>query len=482
MNRPRLILAGLSGGAGKSTLTLGLCRAWVRQGRKVQPFKKGPDYIDAAWMGLAACSTPTNLDPFLMPEPTLRALFWDRVLGGDVGVIEGNRGLFDGKDLAGSCSTAELARSLEAPVILIIDCTKMTRTAAAVVAGCLHFESGFELAGVICNRTAGDRHRRMLTQCIEEYTKVPVLGCLPKISPDPIPERHMGLMSNRELGDQESVLESLADIAEHYLDLDALWEIAGKASAPSDEKFPSGPLWPAPAPAPDSTAPADSVVIAYVRDAAFWFYYEENLEALRRAGAELVEISLLETADWPEFSGLYIGGGFPETLALQLAKNTTVRQRIRSLAEMGLPIYAECGGFMYLGQHLVYQGERYPMAGVFPVSTECSDKPQGLGYVQAVVEHQSPFFSVGDVLMGHEFHYSHCVPEDGAVLTLALKMDRGQGLLAGYDGLVHKNTYAAYTHIHALGVPQWAPNFIAAARHYQGSASGGLRTFLKKGS
>ncbi len=461
MNRPRLILAGLSGGAGKSTLTLGLCRAWVRQGRKVQPFKKGPDYIDAAWMGLAAQTTATNLDPFLMPEPTVRALFWDKVVTGDVGVIEGNRGLFDGKDLSGSCSTAELARSLEAPVILILDCTKMTRTAAAVVAGCLHFESGFELAGVICNRTAGDRHRQMLIQCIQEYTKVPVLGCLPKISPDPIPERHMGLMSDRELGDQDPVLESIADVVEKHIDLDALWQIACKAKAPSDAKFPSGPLWPAPAPT------QEPVVIAYVRDAAFWFYYEENLEALRRAGAELVEISLLETEDWPDFCGLYIGGGFPETLALQLARNATVRQRVRSLAEMGLPIYAECGGFMYLGQHLIYQGERYPMAGVFPVSTECGDRPQGLGYVQAVVEHANPFFSVGDELMGHEFHYSHCLAEDGSVLTLSLKMQRGQGLLAGYDGLVYKKTYAAYTHIHALGVPQWAPNFVNAARQYQ---------------
>ncbi len=461
MNRPRLILAGLSGGAGKSTLTLGLCRAWVRQGRKVQAFKKGPDYIDAAWLSLAAQNTATNLDPFLMPEPTLRALFWDKVVAGTVGVIEGNRGLFDGKDLAGSCSTSELARSLEAPVILVLDCTKMTRTAAAVVAGCLHFETGFELAGVICNRTAGDRHRQMLKQCIEEYTKVPVLGCLPKISPDPIPERHMGLMSDRELGDQDAILEGIADIIEKHVDLDALWTIACKAQPPSDDKFPSGPLWPAAVPADEP------VTIAYVRDSAFWFYYEENLEALRRAGANLVEISLLDMAEWPDFSGLYIGGGFPETLALELAKNSVVRQRVRSLAEMGMPIYAECGGFMYLGQHLIFQGERFPMAGVFPVSTECGERPKGLGYVQAVVEHATPFFSKGDVLVGHEFHYSHCVAEDGSVLTLSLKMDRGQGLLAGYDGLIYKNTYAAYTHIHALGVPQWAPNFVDAARKYE---------------
>ncbi len=464
MHRPRLILSGLSGGAGKTILSLGLCRAWTRAGHSVQPFKKGPDYIDAVWLGLAARAPASNLDPFLMPPERLKALFCQRSRRGDISLIEGNRGLFDGKDLLGSCSTAEIARLLQAPVLLALDCTKMTRTAAAIVAGCKAFEPELNLAGVILNRTANDRHRDILTRSIEHYTGLPVLGALPKLPDNPIPERHMGLVSNREYAGHEAILDELADIAERYLDMERILDVA-KAAPPLPEAFASAPLWP-------RAAGRGSVLIGYVRDAALWFYYEENLEALRQAGAELVELSLLSDAPWPELNGLYLGGGFPETQAKALAQHAGVRQRVRMLAESGLPVYAECGGFMYLGESIVCDGETYPMAGVFPVRTTIRSKPQGLGYVQATVAHANPFFTPGQTIQGHEFHYSDCLPADGAVLTLALKLDRGTGLLAGYDGLVYKNTFAGYVHIHALGVPEWAPNFVEAARRQRDGCRG----------
>lgn len=459
MNKPRLILAGLSGGAGKTILTLGLCRAWKRQGYKVKPFKKGPDYIDAAWLGLAAKAPSTNLDPFLVQPEKLPAIFWNELAQYDVGVVEGNRGIFDGKDLTGSCSTAEISRILDIPLILIVDCTKMTRTVAALVKGVKDFEPDLNLAGVILNRTAGDRHRAILKECVEHYTGVPVMGCLPKIKPNPIPERHMGLTSDREYEGQQA-LETVADIAEEFLDLDAMWLAANKTPpAPLDvdsiELYPKNPQY-------------HNVPIGYIRDDAFWFYYQENLEALRAAGANMVELSLLDTREWPDIYGLYLGGGFPETLAAKLAENTRARQRVRSLAEMGAPVYAECGGFMYLGESITYKGETFPMSGVFPVATKLLPKPQGLGYVESEVVHDNPFFKTGSTVRGHEFHYSRCIAPDGAVLTLGLKMQRGEGLLAGFDGLIYKNTFAAYTHVHALGAPEWAPNFVDAAARFGG--------------
>jgi len=458
MHRPRLIIAGLSGGAGKTTVSLGIARAWSRAGHTVVPFKKGPDYIDAAWLGLAARNTASNLDPFLMPEDSLRALFWNKAIHADICCIEGNRGLFDGKDLEGSCSTAALARLLKTPIILVMDCTKMTRTAAAIVCGCMQFEKGVPLAGVICNRVAGERHRSMLRQCIEHYAKIPVIGMLPKAA-TAISERHMGLVSSHEQQDHEALLENLADVVEKNCNMDLLWKAANKAPDEPKARNLAAALWPA-----DQATPATPVGV--VKDPSFWFYYEENIEALRRAGARIIEISLLEDAEWPDISGLYIGGGFPELHAETLARNSRVRQRVRQLVEMGMPVYAECGGFMYLCESILNQGQSLPMAGVFPVTIELMPRPQGLGYVQASVDQDSPYFSKGATLPGHEFHYSRAHAADGAELTFSLKLDRGEGILAGLDGLLHKQTFASYTHIHALGVPQWAHNFVAAASHF----------------
>lgn len=457
---PRIVVAGLSGGTGKTIVSLGLAHAWSRRGLDVRPFKKGPDYIDAAWLGHAAGKNCTNLDPYFLSPDTVRALFHVRAAECDMAVIEGNRGLFDGKDEHGSCSTSELARQLDAPVILAIDCTKMTRTVAAIVQGCTAFEPGLRLAGVICNRTAGERHRSVLRKSIETHTDIPVLGMLPKME-NPIPERHMGLVPDQEYAAESytgyaQALDSIAHVAEDWLDMDAIFAagVAAPKLAP-----PSVSLW--------STEPAPKGVrIGYVHDDAFWFYYQENLEALEHAGAELVRLSLLDDEPWPDIHGLYIGGGFPETWAARLAANTDKRAKVRELSRAGMPIYAECGGFMYLCEFLEYQGERYPMSGVFPVSTSFCVRPQGLGYTEATVAAENPFYAVGEKLCGHEFHYSRCVSDDPQGLSFALKMDRGKGMHDGRDGLIRDNTYAGYNHIHALAVPGWAPAFVQAAQRF----------------
>jgi cobyrinic acid a,c-diamide synthase len=461
---PRLVLAGLSGGAGKTIVSLGLARAWADAGLRVKPFKKGPDYIDAAWLGLAARHPSTNLDPGLMERDPLAALFLEKAAGAAISLVEGNRGLFDGKDVTGSCSTAELARTLRAPVALVIDCTKMTRTVAAIVQGCASFEPDIALAGVILNRTAGERHRSLLRRAIEEYTDVTVLGALPKLKQNPIPERHMGLWSDRELdGDSDAALGELGRTMADCLDLERLLDEA--RSAPVLPR-PDVDIWPRPEPGPQPT-------IGYVHDAALWFYYPENLEALERAGARLVRLSLLDDAPWPELHGLYLGGGFPETLAERLAANQARREAVRGLVFAGLPVYAECGGFMYLCERLEYEGRSWPMAGVFPLETGFCERPQGLGYTEAEVREDTPFFAAGDIVRGHEFHYSRCVRPGGAEnLRFALRMLRGNGMLDGRDGLRSQRTHAGYNHIFALGTPQWAPNFVRAARAYMLQTSG----------
>ena len=451
---PRIVLAGLSGGTGKTIVSLALARAFKRAGKVVASFKKGPDYIDAQWLGLAAdCQCP-NLDPYFHTSEIIRSLFFHKSSGADISLVEGNRGLFDGMDEHGSCSTAELARMLHAPVVLAIDCTKMTRTVAAIIQGCVSFEPDLHLAGVILNRTAGERHRSVLRKSIETHTDIPVLGMLPKIASNPIPERHMGLMSDQEHDvPAQAALDGLATMAEEWLDLDAIQHVAEEASD----------FGPVPPPIFPGNPAEKRVRIGYVHDASLWFYYPENLEALEHAGAELVRLSLLSDEPWPDIDGLYLGGGFPEVFADRIASNTHILKHIRSLSESGLPIYAECGGFMVLCESLEINGASHAMAGVFPVGTAFCPRPQGLGYTEAEAVLSNPFFPVGSRILGHEFHYSLCVSEGSSNLRPALKMIRGKGGGIGHDGFLYKNTLAGYNHIHALAVPGWAEAFVAAA-------------------
>lgn len=523
MNLSRIVIAGLSGGSGKTLVSLGVVRALARSGLAIKPCKKGPDYIDAWWLALAAGHPATNLDPYFLDAAMLRSLFWTQcglvgdanpvcsastAIRYDMAVIEGNRGLFDGRDLSGSCSTAELARILGAPVVVVMDCTKMTRTAAAIVSGLRHFEQGVHIAGVILNRTAGPRHRTVLRETIEHYTDVPVLGVLPKIADNPIPERHMGLVSGMEHEECVAGLDKVADIMSEHVDLHRLRQVACAAPPPQG---PVADLWSllpgAQTSTPDKQSPSnpnqddaaqgqaaqgdaarrdpvphaeqsDRPRIGYVHDAALWFYYEENLLALRHAGAELVRLSLLDGAGWPQLDGLYLGGGFPETLAARLSANRPALDRLRGLSESGLPIYAECGGFMVLGRSIVMDGTEHPMADIFPVRTVFHAKPQGLGYVDAAAVLENPFHPVGTTFRGHEFHYSRCVPCNDATgtpgapavpsaLHLTAQSGHVTGMGDGRDGLLLRNTLAAYTHIFAPAVPHWAPAMVRAARAFR---------------
>jgi cobyrinic acid a,c-diamide synthase len=462
-SRPRLIIAGMRGGSGKTTATLAVIAGLRALGHTVSPFKKGPDYIDAGWLSVAAGSSCYTLDPFLIPPAALLKSFSARHIH-DIAIIEGNRGLHDGKDVQGSCSTAEVAKLLDCPVLLVVDCTKMTRTAAALVLGCMRFDEAVQVKGVVLNQVSGNRHAVIVREAIEKYCGIPVVGVVPRMKAGEMPERHMGLTPHQEHDDVSRALRQAEKIARQHLDMPSIATIIGESG-----EFTSGETAAVAALPASSPAGGPSVRIGVLKDAAFQFYYPENLEELAARGAEIVEIDALHAAELPSIDALYIGGGFPETNALRLAENRSFRDSVKRAAERGLPVYAECGGLMFLGEALIVDGVRHPMSGVFPLTFAMNKRPQAHGYSIAAVRGDNPFYDVGTRLNGHEFHYSSTEsyhPADG--ITFAFHMERGEGILQKQDGICYRNVLATYTHIHALGTPEWADGMIRKAREYHG--------------
>lgn len=468
MDIPRIIIAALRGGAGKTILSIGIIAAWTNLGKRVAPFKKGPDYIDAGWLALAAGRPCYNLDTFMIKEDQVLNSFLSHSINRDIAVIEGNRGLYDGIDVEGSTSTAELAKLLKTPVVLCIDCTKTTRTMAAVVSGCIQFDPDVKIKGVILNRVAGPRHENILRKSIEHHCGIPVLGAVPKLGKQNFPERHMGLIPTPEHTWANNSIETASQTASKYLDLDAIEKIANESAKSSIIQHPaqsvanikhqtSSP----------SVAEHPKPRIGIIKDSAFQFYYPENIEALISLGAETVFISPFTSDSIPPVDALYIGGGFPETHAEELTQNVKFRQDLKALAEDGLPIYAECGGLMYLGKELVLDEKSYPMADVLPVVFGFSKRPQGHGYTIITVERENPYFKVGTEIRGHEFHYSQVLKWLGDDNDLAFNMKRGTGFINKKDGICYKNVLATYTHIHALGTPSWANALVQNAVSYR---------------
>jgi cobyrinic acid a,c-diamide synthase len=463
-NFPRVVISALRGGSGKTIVSIGLIAALKASGNSVAPFKKGPDYIDAGWLALAAGRPCYNLDTFLLSAETIRRSFCSHSAAERLAVIEGNRGLYDGIDLEGATSTAELAKLLQAPVVLCLDCTKTTRTMAAVVCGCVGFDPAVAIRGLILNRVAGARHESILRRSIEHYSGVPVIGALPKFGREIFPERHMGLVPTPEHGWAADAIDAMAQAAARHIDLEALSRIA--RSAPCVDPVCAGIPGAHPAFAAEPSA-APLVRIGVLRDAAFQFYYPENLEALAATGADIAALSPLADADLPDIDALYIGGGFPETHAAELAANTSFNRQLRTRVEEGLPVYAECGGLMYLGEAIEVEGRRYAMTGVLPVAFGLCKRPQGHGYTVVAVEGENPFFPAGTEIRGHEFHYSRVLGWTGRDGDLVFRMRRGAGIHGGRDGILYKNVLATYTHIHALGTPGWAAALVRNAAAFR---------------
>jgi len=464
---PRLTIAGLGGDTGKTSISVGLCRAWQKKGYKVIPFKKGPDYIDMGWLSRGAGHPCYNFDLFLMSKDQVLSSFALNTKQAEIAVIEGNRGLYDGMDIEGSVSTAELAKLLRSPVVLIVDCTKVTRTVAALVLGCQLFDPDVPIKGVILNRLGGGRHEALIRKSIERFCRLPVVGAIPRLTNITFPGRHLGLVPPQEHPMAEEAINTASHIVEKYLDIEKLWEIAQEA-----QPLPPHPSLPLEGGGQgrgcELRTPNSELRIGVIRDSAFQFYYQENIEALKRAGASLIEFSALTDDLPPAINALYIGGGFPETHAAALSANEKLRKAIKKSAENGLPIYAECGGLMYLGEELIWEGKTYPMAGVLPIVIGVSKKPQGHGYSIIAVEAPNPYFKTEQILHGHEFHYSHVLSmteKDG--VYFAFKIERGQGVINKMDGLCYKNVLATYTHLHALGTREWVDGIISTAVAYK---------------
>ncbi len=481
-----MIIAALRGGSGKTVLSIGILAALKKAGKSVAAFKKGPDYIDAGWLALATGRPCYNLDAFLLSREDNLNSFRSHSVQSDIAVIEGNRGLYDGIDLEGSTSTAELAKLLACPVILCVDSTKITRTMAAVVSGCCQFDPDVMLKGVILNRVANARHERKLRDSIEHYCGIPVVGAIPKLGEQYFPERHLGLVPTIEHDWAAKSIEAISAIVEQHVDLAAIVAIANSApaletedrsrnaevgmrnaevevgqQATRNQEAETGDQQPV------SSIEKPLVRIGIIKDSAFQFYYPENIDALSKGGAEVVFISPLKQKELPELDALYIGGGFPETHAGQLAENKNFSARLKDLADNGFPIYAECGGLMYLGENLVLEGESFPMAGILPLSFDFYKRPQGHGYTIVKVEGQNPYYEIGTEIRGHEFHYSRVSKWAGQKGDLVFRMQRGAGIEKDRDGIVYKNVLATYSHVHALGTPQWAPALIRNAINFK---------------
>ena len=468
MELPRLVISAPHRSSGKTTVSIGLCAALRRAGLEVQPFKKGPDFIDPMWLTAASGRDCRNLDQFMMGDEEILRSASRNGAGAGIAVIEGNMGLFDSIDVEGRGSTSDLARQLEAPVILVVNTRNMTRSIAPLIQGFTGFEPDIRIAGVILNKVSGPRHEDKLRKVLERYTDIEVVGALRRRPEIEIIQRHLGLQPAREALGSAEVVAQIEKIIAAGVDLDRVRAIA--ASAPP---LAGGEAAPLPLAGKETTTPPlagrqtagsphpePSIRLGVAQDRAFTFYYPENLEALRLARAELVPFSPMADEKLPQVDGLYIGGGFPEVFMKELEENSALRAGIRSAVEAGMPVYAECGGLMYLSGKMSWQGKAREMVGALPCDIVMHEKPRGHGYMELEAEGAGGWFEPGLKIRGHEFHYSEVVGLDAEKTGFAYRILRGTGVDKNHDGILYRNVLASYTHLHSLGSPGWAEGFV----------------------
>lgn len=503
----RLFLSATRKSSGKTIIAVGIIAAFAQRGFQVKPFKKGPDYIDPMWLAAAAGNACINLDFHTMNAEEIRGAYHRHAASGDFAVIEGNKGLFDGVDLGGADSNAALAKILSAPVLLVIDARGMTRGIAPLLIGYQTFDPAIRIAGVILNHVGGARHESKLRAAVEKYTDIAVVGAVHASRDLQIAERHLGLITNREASAATTIIQRIATAIAAQVDICALRDIAARAA----------PLCASPSPQSitnsitqsitQSTAQSSDITIAIARDAAFGFYYADDLLAFEACGARLLPFDTMNDATLPESDGLYIGGGFPETHAAALAGNATMRAAVKHFVECGAPVYAECGGLMYLAQNLTWSGKTHAMAGALPLRVEMTDRPVGRGYVVLEetnhglwraqhenmakadtnstanrMDNSTANRTVADIhidisaeIPAHEFHYSRVLdlPQEPSSnsspwLTdetrFAYRVKRGYGINGRFDGLVYRNTLANYSHFRNTAANPWVQQFVDFVR------------------
>ncbi|MDW6093979.1 cobyrinate a,c-diamide synthase [Vibrio rhizosphaerae] len=449
------LIGGTSSGCGKTTLTLGLLRAFRRRGLAVQPFKVGPDYIDTAWHSRVSGTLSRNLDEFMLPQAVLLNTFYPRVAQVDVAIIEGVMGLYDGYGTDPHyCSSAGMAKQLACPVILVIDGKAVSTSAAATVLGFQQFDPTLNIAGVILNQVNSDNHFDLLKTAIERYTGIPVIGCLPNLKEIELPSRHLGLVTAQEQAAYDEVWDQLAVEIEQHLDLDLLLQCSVLPPAPVADNTLALAL----------QGQGDGLTLAMAYDEAFNFYYQDNLDLLASSGVRIVRFSPLQDQVLPEADLIYIGGGFPELYAERLSANQPMLAAFKRAHEQGVAIYAECGGLMYLGESLFDQsGQKYPMCGIFPGYSTMTTSLKRFGYCQVSANHDVLIAPQGQVIRGHEFHYSEFTTELTPVFTCTKERD-GQVLQQWQGGYQINNTLASYLHVHFGQNPDLLLNWIRRGR------------------
>jgi cobyrinic acid a,c-diamide synthase len=438
-----IVIGGTHSGVGKTTITLGMIGALRRRGLIVQPFKVGPDFIDPLHHGHAAGRPSRNLDGWMLSAESNRQRFAAATADADVAVVEGVMGLYDGSEgKSDRGSTAEMAKLLDLPVVLVVDAAAMARSAAALIHGYVSFDPAVRVAGVILNNVGGEAHANMIRDAVGDST--PILGALPHMADMVIPERHLGLYLPHE--GRRDYLEQAANLVETHIDIDQLLSMTRL-------ERPSSPVV--------TARPEPRVRIGVARDEAFCFYYADNLELLAQAGAELVEFSPIRDPMPPDLDGLYVGGGYPELHAKELAENSRARTAIREFAAAGGPIYAECGGLMYLGEHLRVGDEVYPQCGVLPLSTTMP-APLKLAYVE--VETTGGLFGAGRSARGHLFHRSEISGEEPGSRCYKVQTSRGE---QGEEGYHDRNVLASYIHLHFASDPSLASAMVERCEEFR---------------
>lgn len=461
---PRLLLAAPMSGSGKTTITAGLIAALTARGLSVAPFKCGPDYIDPGYHALASGRACFNLDAWLTPPEQIAGILARRSAGADLALIEGVMGLFDGYSGADDTgSSAHIARLTSTPVLLVIDARAMARTAAALVAGLRDFDRQISIAGVILNRVGSQRHAQMVQEAVEGSVGVPVIGYLQRDDALALPERHLGLIPVAEPGRWQAWLSEVRQRVEATIDLDRLIALA-RAAPPLTDYDTALPLL-------ESVPSGGAPIIAVARDEAFSFLYEDNLDLLRAAGATITFFSPLRDTALPEgTAALYLCGGFPELYAEPLSANRELMNAIRAAIAAGMPVYAECGGLMYLTEAIIdAAGQTHPMVGALAGRSVMTPRLT-LGYRTARVGCDTWLWREGETLRGHEFHYSIWEERPTHLPWLYTCLPDAMRPATFQEGAIVSNTLASYIHVHFLAYPHAARRFVAAAAAFQHGA------------
>lgn len=453
----RLLFAATTSGTGKTTICCGIMRALKNRGMRVQPYKVGPDYIDIEYHSLAAGIKSRNLDEFMLPGDEIKYLFSKNAENKDINIVEGVMGLYDGlSDRYDFCSSASMSKLLDMPVVLIIDGKAMAASAAALVLGFKNLDKDVKIAGVIANNVSSDSHFNIIKSAVEKYTGVKVIGRIPKDENFALSSRHLGLTPSVEVEDLDKKMDYIASVVEKYIDLDELMRIATTEPVEYDKNR------------RDNIRNITNVKLVLAYDKAFNFYYQDSLDLLEEMGVEFVKFSPIEDKKIPEnVDGIFLGGGFPEVFAKELSENKELLKDIKEKSLANMPIYAECGGLMYLGKELEStDGNFYEMTGILNGKSVMSKRLQRFGYCVGKSNKDTVLTELGDEVNGHEFHYSDFLTEEETIYSMEKTLSDGS-LKKWSGGYKINNTFGTYLHTHFAGDYKIALNFIKKMEEYR---------------